>query len=234
MKKILFYTLMLCLSSFALTSCNDDNDELTDAKVTYYPTLEIQGDKFTLVPIGTAYTELGCKGTLLGEDCTSDIVTTGSVDANTPGLYYINYTYTNAQGYKTSVKRTVAVCDPSITTDIAGTYTVQNGSYRDYSGNASEFKGYKVSVTKAAPGLFYVSDLMGGYYDQGAGYGENYAMTGYVQLLSDNTIKVLSSHIAGWGDSLDSFENGKYDSETGTITYDAAYASVMIFHVILK
>ena len=33
MKKILFYTLMLCLSSFALTSCNDDNDELTDAKV---------------------------------------------------------------------------------------------------------------------------------------------------------------------------------------------------------
>lgn len=234
MKKILFYTLMLCLSSFALTSCNDDNDELTDAKVTYYPTLEIQGDKFTLVPIGTAYTELGCKGTLLGEDCTSDIVTTGSVDANTPGLYYINYPYTNAQGYKTPVKRTVAVCDPSITTDIAGTYTVQNGSYRDYSGNASEFKGYKVSVTKAAPGLFYVSDLMGGYYDQGAGYGENYAMTGYVQLLSDNTIKVLSSHIAGWGDSLDSFENGKYDSETGTITYDAAYASVMKFHVILK
>lgn len=234
MKKILFYTLMLCLSSFALTSCNDDNDELTDAKVTYYPTLEIQGDKFTLVPIGTTYTELGCKGVLVGEDCTSDIVTTGSVDANTPGLYYIYYTYTNAQGYKTSVKRTVAVCDPSITTDIAGTYTVQNGSYRDYSGKVSEFKGYKVRVTKAAPGLFYVSDLMGGYYDQGAGYGENYAMTGYVQLLSDNTIKVLSSHIAGWGDSLDSFENGKYDSETGTITYDAAYASVMKFHVILK
>lgn len=235
MKKILFYTLMLCLSSFALTSCNDDNDELTDAKVTYYPTLEIQGAKFVEVPIGTTYTELGCKGVLRGEDCTSGIVTSGTVDINTPGLYYINYTYTNEQGYKTSTQRTVAVCDPSITTDIAGTYTVQNGSYRDYnSGTVSEFKGYKVSVTKAAPGLFYVSDLMGGYYDQGAGYGENYAMTGYIQLLSDNTLKVLSSHIAGWGDSLDSFENGKYDSETGTITYDAAYASVMKFHVILK
>lgn len=89
MKKILFYTLMLCLSSFALTSCNDDNDELTDAKVTYYPTLEIQGDEFTLVPIGTAYTELGCKGVVRGEDCTSGIVTSGTVDINTPGLYYI-------------------------------------------------------------------------------------------------------------------------------------------------
>ena len=85
MKKILFYTLMLCLSSFALTSCNDDNDELTDAKVTYYPILEIQGKKFVEVPIGTTYTELGCKGTLRGEDCTSSIVTTGSVDTNKPG-----------------------------------------------------------------------------------------------------------------------------------------------------
>ena len=46
---------MLCLSSFALTSCNDDNDELTDAKVTYYPTLEIQGDEFTLNPLKSAF-----------------------------------------------------------------------------------------------------------------------------------------------------------------------------------
>ena len=49
MKKILFYTLMFCLASVGFTSCSDD-DELTDSKVTYYATLEIQGDEFTLVP----------------------------------------------------------------------------------------------------------------------------------------------------------------------------------------
>lgn len=234
MKKILFYTLLLCLSSFALTSCNDDNDELTDAKVTYYPTMEIQGDEFTLVPIGTNYVEQGCKAVQKGEDVSSQVVTSGTVDTNTAGLYYITYTFTNAQGYQTSAQRTVAVCDPAITTDIAGTYSVQDGSYRDYSGKISDYKGYNVSITKAAPGLFYVSDLMGGYYDQGMGYGANYAMTGYVQLLNDNTIKVLSSYVAGWGDSLDSFENGKYDSATGIISFDAAYAGVMKFHVILK
>ena len=157
MKKILFYTLMLCLSSFALTSCNDDNDELTDAKVTYYPTLEIQGAKFVEVPIGTTYTELGCKGVLRGEDCTSGIVTSGTVDVNTPGLYNINYTYTNEQGYKTSTQRTVAVCDPTITTDIAGDYTVQEGTYRSYNNKNADFKGFSVKITRLAPGLFYIT-----------------------------------------------------------------------------
>ena len=37
-----------------------------------------------------------------------------------------------------------------------------------------------------------------------------------------------------WGDSLDSFENGKYDPATGEISFDAAYAGQMTFHVILK
>lgn len=235
MKKILFYTLMLCLSSFALTSCNDDNDELTDAKVTYYPTLEIQGDEITLVPIGTAYTELGCKGVLRGEDCTSGIVTSGNVDTNTPGLYYINYTYTNEQGYKKSTQRTVAVCDPTITTDIAGDYTVQEGTYRSYNNKNADFKGFSVKITRLAPGLFYINDLMAGYYGQGVGYGAQAELTGYLQLMSDNSIKLISSYVSAWGDSANSFENAKYDAATGTISYDMTYNNgSMLFHVILK
>ena len=235
MKKILFYTLMLCLSSFALTSCNDDNDELTDAKVTYYPILEIQGKKLVEVPIGTPYTELGCKGVLRGEDCTSGIVTSGTVDTNTPGLYYINYTYTNEQGYKTSTQRTVAVCDPTITTDIAGNYTVQEGTYRSYNNKNADFKGFSVKITKLAPGLFYINDLMAGYYGQGVGYGAQAELTGYLQLMSDNSIKLISSYVSAWGDSANSFENAKYDAATGTISYDMTYNNGdMLFHVILK
>lgn len=235
MKKILFYTLMLCLSSFALTSCNDDNDELTDAKVTYYPILEIQGKKLVEVPIGTPYTELGCKGVLRGEDCTSGIVTSGTVDVNTPGLYYIYYTYTNEQGYKTSAKRTVAVCDPTITTNIAGDYTVQSGTYRTYKDETAEFSKYSVSIEKKAPGLFYINDLMAGYYGQGAGYGAQAELTGYLQLMSDNSIKLISSYVSAWGDSANSFENAKYDPATGTISYDMTYNNgEMLFHVILK
>ena len=235
MKKILFYTLLFCLASVGFTSCSDD-EELTDSKITYYPEMEIQGDEFTILPIGTPYVDKGCKGTLLGEDCTSGIVTKGveDVDYNTAGLYYVTYFYTNKDGYLTKAKRTVAVCDPSITTDIEGKYKVQSGSYRDYNSAQEEFAKYSVTIEKAAPGLFYISDLLGGYYDQGRGYGSQYAMTGYIQLLSDNTIKLLSSHVDGFDDSLDSMENGKYNPETGEISFDVAYAGQMTFHVILK
>lgn len=235
MKKILFYTLLFCLASVGFASCSDD-EELTDSKITYYPEMEIQGDKFTILPIGTPYVDKGCKGTLLGEDCTSSLITEGveDVDYNKAGLYYVTYSHINKDGYLTKAKRTVAVCDPSITTDIEGKYKVQSGSYRDYNSAQEEFAKYSVTIEKAAPGLFYISDLLGGYYDQGRGYGSQYAMTGYIQLLSDNTIKLLSSHVDGFGDSLDNMENGKYNPETGEISFDVAYAGQMTFHVILK
>lgn len=139
-----------------MTSCNDDNDELTDAKVTYYPTLEIQGAKFVEVPIGTTYTELGCKGTLRGKDCTASIVTSGSVDTNKPGLYSIVYSYTNTEGYITRDTRTVAVCDPSITTDISGTYKTTADTYVNLVGKKNNYPiaNNTIKITKKASGIF--------------------------------------------------------------------------------
>ena len=235
MKKILFYTLMLCLSSFALTSCNDDNDELTDAKVTYYPTMELNGDETVLVPIGTEYVEQGCKALLRGEDVTNQVVINSNVNNNVAGMYQVNYTFTNTEGYSNTITRTVAVCDPTITTDIAGNYTVQDGTYRIYNDKTSEFSKFSVSIKKLAQGLFYISDLMAGYYGQGVGYGAQAELTGYLQLMSDNSLKLLSSYVSAWGDSANSFENGKYDPATGTISYDMTYNDGnMLFHVILK
>lgn len=227
---------MLCVAVVGFTSCSDD-EELTDSRITYYPVLEIQGDDFVQVPIGTTYTEQGCKAILNGEDYSSNVVTTGSVDASKAGLYYITYTATNADGFSVSASRTVAVCDPSITTDISGTYTVQPGSKRDYYGETTtttNFDGYSVRISQAAPGIFYVSDVMGGYYDQRAGYGSSYAMRGYFQLLADNSIVLLSSSVAGWGDSATGFSAGKYDPATGEISYVVNYASVMDFTISLK
>lgn len=225
---------MICLSMTTLTSCNDDNDQLTDSRLTYYPVLEIQGDDFVQVPIGTSYTEQGCKATLNGEDYSANVKTEGSVDSNSPGLYSITYSATNADGFTVSATRTVAVCDPTITTDISGTYTTQDGSYRNYSGTITNYAGYSVKITKAAPGIFYVSDFLGGWYDQRAGYGSAYAMTGYFQLLADNSLVQLSSYVAGWGDTADYCEGATYDPATGTISYVVGYAGSMEFNVILK
>lgn len=237
MKKILFFALMFCMGTVGFTSCSDD-EELTDSRITYYPVLEIQGDDFVQVPIGTSYVEQGCKATLNGEDYSSNVVTTGSVDVSKAGLYYITYSATNVDGFTVSASRTVAVCDPSITTDISGTYTLQGGSYRNYYSDSgtttTAFSGYTVKVSKAAPGIFYVSDIMGGYYDQRARYGSSYAMTGYLQLFEDNTLELLSSSVAGWGDSATGFKDGKYDPATGEISYVVNYVSTMDFVISLK
>ena len=236
MKKIFLFSLMLGLSSLGLTSCNDDNDELTDSVITYYVDLEIQGEDFVQVPIGTPYSDAGCTATMNGQDVTSRVVVRGldQIDVNTAGLYTVIYSAANDDGFSASVSRTVAVCDPSITADLSGTWTVQEGSHRLYAGTVTPYSDFTVRIRKDAPGIFYISDFLAGWYDQRAGYGSSYACTGYVQLLSDGTLKCLSSYVAGWGDSLEDFE-GQYDVETNAIVWDATYTDYpFVFHAILN
>lgn len=237
MKKI-FLSLMLGMSLFSLTSCNDSKDELTDSRLTYYVKLDMQGDAFVQVPIGSTYTDAGCTATMNGEDATSRIITTGldAIDTNTAGLYTVNYSAVNADGFPASVKRTVAVCDPTITTDISGTWTTQTGTYRLYNGTTNTpFAGYTCKIQKAAPGIFSVSDFFAGYYDQRAGYGSSYACKGYLQLLADGTLVCLSNGVAGWGDALDEGTfSGAYDATTETIQWQCGYAGSMTFYITLN
>ena len=222
----------------ALSSCNDDNDELTDSRLTYYADLQMEGDEFMVIPVGSNFVDPGCKGTLAGEDITNDIKIVGAddVDPNTVGFYYITYSAVGSDGYPASVERTVCVYDPSVTTDISGDYTVQEGSFRYWfsSGAVVPFSGFPVSIEEIVPGIFSISDMMGGYYDVRAGYGPRYAMNGYIQLTGDNEILALSASVPGWGDSYDEFYDGSYDPETETVTFDLDYAGSMQFHIILK
>lgn len=237
MKKIYLFGL-LALGMLAFSSCNDDNDELTDSRLTYYADLQMEGDEFMTVPVGSTFVDPGCKGTLAGEDITKDIKVVGAddVDANTVGFYYITYSAVGSDGYPASVERTVCVYDPSVTTDISGDYTVQEGSYRYWfsSGATVMFSGYPVIIELVVPGIFSISDMMGGYYDVRAGYGPRYAMSGYIQLTGDNEVLALSAYVPGWGDSYDEFYDGSYDPEARTVTYDLDYGGSMQFHIILK
>ena len=238
MKKIYLFGLLLAGVLLGLTSCNDDNDELTDSRLTYYADLQMQGDEFMLVPVGSAFVDPGCTGTLAGEDITDKIVIKGAdkVDPNTIGFYYITYSALGSDGFPASVERTVCVYDPSVTTDISGDYTLQAGSYRYWfsSGATVAFSGFPITIEMAAPGIFYISDMMGGYYDQRAGYGARYAMNGYIRLTTDNELFALSGYVPGWGDSYDDFYDGSYDPETETVTFDLEYAGSMLFHIILS
>lgn len=235
MKKAI-YKWMGCLATLlalTLTACDETSQD--PSTITYYITFEMEGDETMYLPVGTAYEEPGVTAMEGSEDVTANVVTTGSVDGNTVGLYTITYSATNQDGFSSSTSRTVIVYDPTVTTDISGTYTTAAGSYRYWLETAavSNFSGYNVTITQLAPGFFYISDYMGGYYDQGAGYGSAYAMTGYLKLNADNTLEAVTGSVAGWGDSYDSFDNGVYDPATGNISYELAYAQSMIFYITL-
>ncbi len=234
MKKNIFLTMMVAVVAFALSSCSKDSEG--QSSITYYPKLTITGDAFYISTIGQPYKDPGCTATFAGEDYTSKVVATGieNIDVNTAGLYYVTYSATGPNGLTWSETRTVAVCDPTITTDLSGTWILQSGSYRETASGAAGFEGYKVSISQLAPGIFSVSDFFGGFYDQGRGYGSAYAAKGNLQLLADNSLVCLSAKVAGWGDSLDKFYNATYDPSTDTITWDCDYAGSMTFHIILK
>ena len=111
---------------------------------------------------------------------------------------------------------------------------MKGGSYRYWisSGAKAAFADCAVDVEYIAPGLYHISDYMGGYYDQRAGYGSDYAMTGYFALNNDNTITALTADVAGWGDSADEI-NAAYNEATGEIDLEVAYAGSMIFYITL-
>ena len=221
----------LCAVLLGFTACNDDNDALTDSTLTTYPHFTMLGDEFTEVNLGDEYVDAGCTATLGGEDITSQIVTTGldEIDTSVAGFYYVTYSYTNKDGYVKSVTRTVAVFDPSVTTDLSGDYVCASGTYclLTASGGKIDLSGCTITLEQMLPGLFRVSDLMGGLYDQYVGYGADapglYVMDGVIQLTADNEIIILSGLVPAWGDSYDEAYPGTYDPETGAVTWAIDY-----------
>ena len=224
MKKII-YSLFVCLT-LVLSSCSDKTS-FDDHKITYYVTFAMSGDQTFLVPVGTSYVDPGVKAMEGPKDVTSTMKTTGTVNANQIGLYPVTYSSVNADGYASSATRTVIVYDPTVTTDISGKYQLATGSYRltKSSGAKTAFAGYFVTLDYIAPGIFHVSDFFGGYYEFRAAYGSAYAMAGYIKLNPNNTIGLLSSKVAGWGDSLNSLANATYTPATNKIHWEATYAN---------
>jgi hypothetical protein len=161
------------------------------------------------------------------------------VDADAMGMYKIEYSAVNDIGLASRAVRDVIVCNPSVTTNLAGRYTTQEGTERltVASGALVPYPGYHATITYLAPGFFSINDFLGGYYAERTYPQYGYAvmgMSGHFALNEDNTITLIDSYIDAWGDALDSLDDASYDPATGEIKWKAAYAGSMVFNVILK
>lgn len=211
-KNILLLSFLSVLMGFGFVSCEED-----DHNVSSTLHFEIVDGVEYISAIGNDYVEPGVYATYKGEDLSSQVEIEGAVDGHTIGVYHVNYTL-RIDDIKIEKQRTVYVCDPTVTTDISGKYTVADGSYRSRYGTETPFSGYTITITRIAPGFFSIDKLLGGYYVEHV-YNNAYAFLAYnanVQLTPDNEIKLVAMTQAYWG--LDGgLKDGTYNPETGEI-----------------
>lgn len=219
------------LAVLSLVSCSKDTEGLT--QVTYYAVIELEGPVYDQAEAGTPYIDPGYSATMQGEDITSDVKISTTMDLSNPapGYYTLTYSAINEDGFPATATRYVLVTDAD--DNASGYYSTDANSFRVSSGGTTYYgRSYSIIVYGDAQGQYHVSDFLGGWYDQRAGYGGSYAAVGAFDLAADGTITLVSSYVAGWGDSLSGLDDAKFDEESGTISWVADYAG-MEFHVIM-
>ena len=207
-----------------VTSCGDKESEGL-SRITYYPTIDLEGGSYIVWNKGTAWQEPGYISFMNGEDVTSEVTISGTPDVNKSGIYTLTYTTKkNEDGFDASASRTVVVLDPN--SDIEGFYMTQPDSYRSYNGaDVAYGRAFEILIIDNGDGTLTVDDLLGGWYCQRAGYGTNYAMGGIIGLDGSN-VSLVDSYIPGWGDGL-GYLTGTYAD--GVFTIETEYVSGMIF-----
>lgn len=246
MKKY-FSILMLAAGVIGFSACESDETEgLT--YVENYPVITLEGEDVISLALGDVY-EDGYSCTFEGADYTSNVEVfitdmlgeeAEAIDTSSPNIYTITYAAVSPKGYAWSKSRTIYVFDPDNETNISGVY-VSDYDKCNY-GGAGNWKTYnemiadrgfagnvaKIKVEMVVPGIYNISDFFGGWYSYVRGYAESYKdsydMKGIFLLDSDNTMSLVSSKVAGWGDGLDYIEDGQYDPTTATLYWEFSYA----------
>jgi len=216
MKKILISFLLIFP---LLYSCEKDSKDIS--RVTYYANLNLTGS-YVVVKLGDTYVEPGYVATENNVDITSKVVVSGTVNTAVPGAYTLTYSVDNKDGFAKTATRIVIVAPNGLSTaDISGVYTGQRV------GKAASL--HACSITKLAEGVFFATDLFGGYYNFIAKYGPAYSMNTYFYLNADNTYVSLWNDTP-WGPW--EIQNGVYNPGTGVMTH-RVYQDGFGFNVIL-
>lgn len=113
---------------------------------------------------------------------------------------------------------------------VQGIYTVNPESYRSNGGDISTYYvSTDIFISENADGSYTVSDMLGGYYSEGRGYGHRYKMKGQISVSDEGGVSLIDSYIPGWEDSLTRL-SGTYDSSSSTFTIEAEYVDGLIFY----
>lgn len=148
MKKI-FYIIGISLLAVFFTACDKDTEDISF--VTNYAVLTMEGDQYIGINKGEAFVDPGVTS-MIG-DQPGEVIIKGTVNTEELGVYRIDYSSTNSDGFTAYASRYVIVMDiPSIEgNDFSGSYErTFYGSAR--SGTFSEW------TATGKPGIYKVND----------------------------------------------------------------------------
>ncbi|MEP6616421.1 MAG: immunoglobulin-like domain-containing protein [Ginsengibacter sp.] len=145
------YAFMLITFAAFFSSCEKDPivstpDMVGLSKVTYYPIITVSGSSIVAIVNGTSFTDPGVKAIAGTTDV--PVVTSGDLNTSEDGVYTINYTATNSDGFSSTASRTVVVYS---TTDDAASHDLSGTYLRPATGVTSTW-------TRIAPGVYRVQN----------------------------------------------------------------------------
>ena len=193
MKKILF--LLTITAAFMLSSC--DKDSLGVSKVTTYATMRLNGASSIYWQLNTAYTDPGIVAMEGTTDISSKVETSTLPNVAVGGFYTITYSVANSDGFKAYATRKVIVTD--MTDPLNGNYSSALTRKKLSTTTTSNRGPFITTVFAVGGGKYYISDLIGGWYNFGSAYGTAYAGPGIVQKNGDNSVTLVSASNWTWG-----------------------------------
>lgn len=230
MKKIVYISLLLTVV-FSLESCKKEAPNLS--KEASIPTVTLKGNGVLVWSYGTPFVEPGYSAKVDSTDISNKVKIKGYLDVNKMGKYTLKYMVKTADGAFASDDRIVIIPNPTASPLVSKEYVVDaDKTYRVRNGTKTEYGDLNIYLYQTEnDGEFYVSDFLGGYYDQKSGYGSAYRMSGYLKVNADNTLSLVSSSIPGWGRKLSDFSGTV--SPDGSVAWKAVFAG-MDFNLFLK
>ncbi|HBK31848.1 MAG TPA: hypothetical protein DEF88_03810 [Porphyromonadaceae bacterium] len=234
MKKSI-YVLGTLLSALMVLFSACEDDAVNASREAIVPEISIEGNSVIVWERGEQFVEPGYTASFAGQDYTSRVEVKGFLNVNKTGSYPLKYIIKTDDGLFAFANRLVIIPNNAPSPLASGAYGIDGtkshrinaaGTVTTYGGNFSIYL-----YQTANDGEFYVSDFLGGYYDQRAGYGSSYAASGTMKVDQDGNFTLIDSKVPGWQDGLTGLSGSI--SETGEISWSAIYAG-MTFNVVLK
>lgn len=235
---------LLC---FGAVSCEEYENSATPSQITYLPLIEVAGEESVMLDCNaTGFTDPGATASEGGSPI--DVETTvnglyfGSTTIDQPDLYQITYSATNQDGIPGAMSREVMwpACNGDLITSIEGMYQASvkrtastgavNSDYID-----ADFTPFW--IVDLGDNTYGISDAIGGFYEDGYGYGPDYAATGLVvkaNSIPGNDFEVVASNgVGAFGGAIE-ISDFTVNPATKTITFTTTWDAGYVFEVELN